>query len=372
MSREAPPPTTTPLAEILAARIAREGPIGVADYMQACLHDPVHGYYRKQTAIGRGGDFITAPEISQVFGELIGLWCAVVWQQMGEPAKLRLIELGPGRGTLMRDALRAARLVPAFLQAVSVELVESNATLVAAQRAALAGETIPLTWRDDLEPGNDPVIVLANEFLDTLPVTQWVYAGDAWHPRRVGMDASGAFVFDDSAAADPKFHPPAVGSPVAGAIFETRAVSGLMRKLHGLAPVCAALFIDYGHAQPGFGDTLQAIRGHTFDDPLRAPGEADLTAHIDFAAFAAQARSQGFACDGPLAQGAFLGRLGIVERASRLMAANAAHAGRIEAGVTRLLSPGGMGSRFLALGLRSPGLPPLPGFDPVDSRGAPP
>jgi SAM-dependent MidA family methyltransferase len=372
MSREAAPRTATPLAEILVARIAREGPLGVADYMQACLHDPAHGYYRKQTAIGRGGDFITAPEISQVFGELIGLWCAVVWQQMGTPAKLRLIELGPGRGTLIRDALRAARLVPDFVKAGSGELVESNATLIAAQREVLADVSAPLEWRHDLEPGSDPAIVLANEFLDTLPVTQWVYAGDTWRQRRVGLDASGALAFDTSGTPDPDFHPPVAQPPVEGAISEARDVSDLTAKLHALAPVCAALFIDYGHAQPGFGDTLQAISGHAFDDPLRAPGEADLTAHVDFAAFSAAARSEGFACDGPLAQGEFLGRLGIVERASRLMAANAAQAGRIEAGVTRLLSPGGMGSRFLALGLRSPSLPPLPGFEPVDSRAAQP
>jgi SAM-dependent MidA family methyltransferase len=272
----------------------------------------------------------------------------------------------------MRDALRAARLVPEFIEAVSVELVESNVTLVTTQRATLAGLSMPLSWSDDLVPGNDPAIVLGNEFLDTLPVSQWMYAGGGWRERRVGIDVSGVLAFDAGAAAELDFDPPVAGAPVEGTIFETRAASDLLGKLRALAPACAALFIDYGHAAPGFGDTLQAIRDHAFDDPLRAPGEADLTAHVDFAEFAAQARSQGFACDGPLTQGEFLGRLGIVERASRLMATNPAQAGSIEAGVTRLLSPGGMGSRFLALGLRSPGLPPLPGFEPVDSRAARP
>ncbi|MEE9359810.1 MAG: SAM-dependent methyltransferase, partial [Hyphomicrobium sp.] len=170
----------TLLAAQIAKRIRSEGPLPVAEYMRVCLHDPAHGYYRTQQAIGSSGDFITAPEIAQVFGELIGLWCAVVWQQMGAPSTLNLIELGPGRGTLMRDALRAARAVPGFRDAITVHLVESNATLVEQQRATLDQETVPIHWRDDMEESrnNVPTIVVANEFLDTIPIGQWVFRGE--------------------------------------------------------------------------------------------------------------------------------------------------------------------------------------------------
>lgn len=361
----------TPLARLLAARIAAEGPIGVGEYMQVCLHDPVHGYYRKQPAIGRSGDFVTAPEISQVFGELVGLWCAVAWQQMGQPGNVRLVELGPGRGTLMRDALRAARLLPAFHSAASVDLVESNSTLVEVQRACLANSGVPIHWCDDLESGSAATIMIANEFLDTLPVAQWVFRGGRWLERRVGLAAGGEFTFVEHSSSAP---PPHIAGPSDGDIFETRApaFAAWAAKLAALAVPTAALFIDYGHVQPGFGDTLQAVHGHRYDDPLRAPGESDLTAQVDFAAFAAEVRCHGFDCDGPLAQGEFLGRLGIVERTSRLMAANPAKALEIESGALRLMSPGGMGSRFHALGVRSKGLATLPGFDRVDSAaGAP-
>jgi len=366
----------TPLARLLAARIADEGPISVAAYMQACLHDPVHGYYRKQAAIGAGGDFVTAPEISQVFGELIGLWCAVVWQQMGEPGRVRIVELGPGRGTLMRDALRAARLVPAFHRAMSVDLVETNTTLVAAQRACLTDAAVPIRWSDDLQPSSAPSIVIANEFLDTLPVAQWVFRGGRWLGRRVGLAGSGELAFvEDSSGDEPSSSPPPhIAATGDGDIFETRApaFAKWAAKFAALRVSTAALFIDYGHAEPGLGDTLQAVRGHRYDDPLRAPGESDLTAQVDFAAFAAEVSRHGFNCDGPLAQGEFLGRLGIVERASRLMEANPGKALEIESGALRLMSPGGMGSRFYALGVRSKGLATLPGFDRVDSGAAAP
>lgn len=376
MSRAAGASGATPLARLLAARIAAEGPIGVDAYMQACLQHPVHGYYRKHAAIGAGGDFVTAPEISQVFGELIGLWCAIVWQQMGRPGNVRIVELGPGRGTLMADALRAARRVPAFHSAASVELVEINPTLIAAQRACLTDAAVPIRWSDDLRPSSAPSIVIANEFLDTLAVAQWVFRDGRWRTRGVGLDASGELAFvEDCSSDEPSLSPPPnIATCSDGDIFETRAAAFAhwTAKLAALGVPTAALFIDYGHGQPALGDTLQAVHGHRYDDPLRAPGESDLTAQVDFAAFAAAARDRGFYCDGPLAQGEFLGRLGIVERASRLMAANPAKALEIESGALRLMSPGGMGSRFYALGVSSKGLAPLPGFDRVDSRvGAP-
>jgi NADH dehydrogenase [ubiquinone] 1 alpha subcomplex assembly factor 7 len=339
----------TPLAGELAARIKSNGPISVSDYIQACLHDPAHGYYRVRHAIGRQGDFITAPEISQIFGELIGLWCAVVWQQMGEPSAVRLIELGPGRGTLMRDALRAAR--------------------AAEQRATLAGEPVPISWRRELgtQDAALPAIVIANEFLDALPLAQFVWRAGRWHERCVGLDTAGRLAFVVGGEV-----PPPAGIANAhedGWIFESRApaFADLAQQLAGLGPTSAALFIDYGHAHSALGDTLQAVREHRYEDPLAAPGEADLTAQVDFSAFAAAMRGQGLDCDGPVPQAAFLGQLGISERAARLMGSNPAKAGGIETAVARLMAPSGMGSRFKAIGVRSPGLALLPALGPVDS-----
>lgn len=352
----------TPLARQLAQRIAQQGSLSVADYIEACLQDPEHGYYRRQIAIGRSGDFITAPEISQVFGELIGLWSAIVWQSMGSPPALRFLELGPGRGTLMRDALRAARLVPAFRAALEVELIESNAALELIQRATLGSEEVPTRWSDEIAAGTGPVILIANEFLDTLPLQQWVFHGGAWHERCVGLNAAGALALVDGKAGVEPPLPADIGTPREGDIYESRApaLADLAGKLARLGSPCAALFIDYGHTRAGYGDTLQAIAAHRYADPLQAPGEADLTAQVDFAALATAMRAAGLACDGPLPQGEFLGRLGIVERASRLMAANPDKAAQIEASVARLMAPGGMGTRFQAIGIRSVDTPALP------------
>jgi NADH dehydrogenase [ubiquinone] 1 alpha subcomplex assembly factor 7 len=368
------PRAATPLAQKLAARIARDGPIGVADYMQACLQDPEHGYYRRQVAIGSGGDFVTAPEISQTFGELVGLWSAVVWQQLGSPNPVRFIELGPGRGTLMRDALRAVRLVPAFRAALRVELIESNATLEPIQRSTLEGDDVPLRWCAELEPGAGPAIVIASEFLDTLPVSQWVFRDGSWRSRCIGLNAAGALDFVDGPPEANVAVPAGVRPPRDGDVLESRApaLADFAAKLAEMGAPLAALFIDYGHAQPGLGDTLQAVSAHRYADPLQAPGEADLTSQVDFAEFAAAMSARGPACDGPVPQGVFLGRLGIIERVSRLMAANPSKAAQIETGIARLMAPGGMGSRFQVIGVRSSDLAPLPALATVDTRtGAP-
>jgi NADH dehydrogenase [ubiquinone] 1 alpha subcomplex assembly factor 7 len=369
MSGEPAVTRQTPLAAKLAARITKEGPIGVADYLRACLSDPEHGYYRNRAAIGRDGDFITAPEISQVFGELIGLWCAVVWHSMGSPSKLRLVELGPGRGTLMRDALRAARADPAFRSALEVQLVEFNVTLEAVQRAGLAGESGPIRWSADLEASEAPTIVIANEFLDTLPIDQWVLHQGRWRQRRVELKEDGTLSF---AVGEPDPRVAVFGKE--GDICESRgcAMTEWAEKLATCGTPVAALLIDYGHPRPALGDTLQAVSAHRYDDPLRAPGEADLSAQVDFAEVAEAMRRKSLVCDGPVSQGRFLSSLGIVERASRLMAANPLKAAAIEAGVARLLAPTGMGTRFCALGVRSENLAPLPGFELVDiPRSAP-
>lgn len=364
----------TPLALKIKERIRREGPIGVDVFMEMCLSDPDHGYYRRQTAIGADGDFVTAPEISQVFGELIGLWCAVVWQQMGSPSKLNLVELGPGRGTLMRDALRALRIVPGFRAAISVHLLDSNATLRAAQQAALVDSGVALHVHDDAGQAlaltsdirAEPTIVIANEFLDALPISQCVFRDGSWHTRIVALDEESAALVT---AAGPECNPPP-RSPSdraahEGDILETCAsfqtLAQLLGKRAATAPL-AALFIDYGHAAAGFGDTLQGVAGQAYVSPFHAPGETDLSAQVDFESFARACQSAGLHTDGTVPQGEFLGRLGIIERASRLMSANPARAGEIEVSVARLIAPTGMGSRFLALGVRSPDLAPLPGL----------
>jgi NADH dehydrogenase [ubiquinone] 1 alpha subcomplex assembly factor 7 len=360
------PAQPTPLARILMERIAREGPIAVRDYMDLCLHHPEHGYYRTRAAIGAAEDFITAPEISQVFGELIGLWAAVVCQQMGSPARVRLVELGPGRGTLMRDALRAARAVPAFRAAIEVALVEPNPALQTVQRATLADVDVAMCWYADLgaiaeEGGAAPTIVIANEILDVIPVTQLVRTDSGWAERGVGVNDAGRLVFGIVGPASPHYR---TADARTGDIVERRdnsAFTGPLRRLADAAPL-AALFIDYGYVGPAIGDTLQAIRAQRYENPLASPGTADLTAHVDFTAFAADARAAGLSVDGPRTQAEFLGALGILERTSRLMAANPAAASSLEAATARLIAPTGMGAHFKAIGLRSAGLAPLPGL----------
>lgn len=369
--------TDTPLSAKLKALIRRNGPISVDTYMSACLHDPEHGYYRRQPAIGAGGDFVTAPEISQAFGELIGLWAAVVWQQMGAPERLHLVELGPGRGTLMRDALRAARVMPRFRAALAVHLVDSNHTLRKAQADTLSDAGVPLQFHDEAAALADrarvpagPAIVVANEFLDALPVAQFAYAGGGWRRRKVALGDPPEETFRFVPDLETDMLPAALPTnrePREGDIFEVceehgRHAKEILGARAGLGPL-AALFIDYGHAATGFGDTLQGVAGQAHVSPFHAPGETDLSAQVDFQHFGQECRGTGLAVDGPLSQAELLGRLGIIERASRLMAANPARAAEIEAGVARLIAPNGMGSRFLALGVRSQDMGPLPGFE---------
>ncbi|MBO0763733.1 MAG: SAM-dependent methyltransferase [Hyphomicrobiaceae bacterium] len=350
----------------LAERIRRDGPLPVDRFMRLCLDHPVHGYWRKPDSIGARGDFVTAPEISQVFGELIGLWCALMWEGMGRPAPLRLVELGPGRGTLMRDALRAGRTLPMFLPHASVHLVEVSSPMRRLQREALlsgkGGQACAarLEWHETFdEVPVGPAIVIANEFLDALPIRQLVYRGQAWHERVVGLGPHGGFRFEVGGVVDFQSEAP----PSDGAIVELRAgEEELLRALARRTAPHVALIIDYGPAAEAFGDTLQAVRRHAYADPLAEPGAADLTAHVNFAALARKVRAAGLVADGPVPQAQFLGRLGIIERTARLMAVNPARAGEIEAATHRLMSPAGMGQLFKAMAVRSPALPSPPPF----------
>jgi NADH dehydrogenase [ubiquinone] 1 alpha subcomplex assembly factor 7 len=358
----------TPLLLKLRERIRRDGPLSVSEYMQACISDPEHGYWRRRDTIGAAGDFVTAPEISQIFGELIGLWSAVTWQQLGSPKPLHLVELGPGRGTLMRDALRTARRVPGFVEAVTVHLMEISQSLRAMQQATLASaaDQSPISWHQDIAGVPEgPAIIVANEFLDALPIRQLVHADGAWHERVVQLDAQGGLAFaagarvdtaDLAVASSPAESPP-------GTIVELRPEEEhLLAQLATRSQPFVALFIDYGPATATLGDTLQAVRRHQYADPLADPGAADLTAHVLFTGLASKARAAGLAADGPITQGEFLGRLGIAERAARLMEANPGKAAEIEAGVQRLMAPTGMGQLFKVLAVRSRTLPPPPPF----------
>lgn len=353
---------STPLGTALVERIRTGGPLAVGCYMDLCLNHPEFGYYRQRMAIGRAGDFVTSPEISQIFGELVGLWSAVVWQSMGAPSAVTLIELGPGRGTLMRDALRASRLVPSFHKALRVTLVESNRTLEGVQRTTLADIDVTAAWSSTIPLHSGPAIVIANEFFDCQPISQAVLTPDGWCRRLVDIDAADRLQFMVGARTEVRVERSAVPD---GTVLEQADYTAVARSLARLAPA-AMLAIDYGDVPPAgqrFGDTLQALREHVFEHPLASPGEADLTAHVDFGRLIADVtRETGLVADGPVSQATFLGRLGAVERASRLMGANPADAATIEAGVARLLAPAGMGGRFKAVGFRAAGLPPLPGF----------
>jgi NADH dehydrogenase [ubiquinone] 1 alpha subcomplex assembly factor 7 len=360
------------LASRLRERIAREGSISVHDYMEACVGDRLSGYYATRQPFGQAGDFITAPEISQTFGELIGVWCVAVSQAMVAPAGVIVAELGPGRGTLIADALRAWRSAPQFLARVSVALVETSPALEAAQRETLRASPAPCEWYaalEDVPPG--PLILIANEFIDALPLRQFVRQNGAWRERTVTLAGGGALSFGAGAPAERDALPSWLGGFDAedGAIVETRpAAAELIATLAARAddaPV-AALIADYGPDRSGIGDTLQAVRRHRFADPLAAQGETDLTAHVDFAALALTARAAGLAVYGPMPQGQFLLELGLEARVDRLSrAATPEQREAIVSGAGRLADPRQMGALFKMLALQSSGLAPPPPFGEI-------
>ncbi len=364
----------TALGREIAAMIAEDGPMSVERFMTLAAMHPEHGYYRTRVPIGAQGDFTTAPEIHQMFGELIGLWAAEVWRAMGEPAVVRLVELGPGRGTLMADFLRAARVAPGFRKALDVHLVEMSEPLAAEQHRALQTAGVPIAWHESVESlPSGPTLIIANEFFDALPVRQYVRVPAGWCERLVGLNADGALCFGLApapqsgltASADPE------ATPAVGAIVEIGLVGQrLMGRLAGhiAAERGALLVIDYGHAETKPGATLQAMKDHRPTDPLDEPGEADLTAHVDFAALARAATAAGACVHGPVTQGTFLGRLGLFERAQALKRkANAAQSVAIDAAVGRLAVPGSgaglsMAEHFKVLAVSSPGLGMPPGL----------
>jgi NADH dehydrogenase [ubiquinone] 1 alpha subcomplex assembly factor 7 len=357
---------SSPLEAEIRNRIATAGPMSVAEYMALCLTHPVHGYYMTRDPLGQGGDFTTAPEISQMFGELIGAWAATVWHMLGEPSAINLVELGPGRGTMMADALRAAKVLPAFERAISVHLVETSHALRERQRATLVASGADITWHDSLQGvPPDPAIYLANEFFDTLPVNQAIRQPDGWHERTVELGEDETLRFGVGRALSGEIASALRDAPL-GAIFEWRQQTIAIDLATRVARGGAALIVDYGHTRRAVGETFQAVRGHAYHDPLIAPGTADLTAHVDFEALALAAANNGASVHGPVEQGVFLNRLGIAHRAEMLKAnAGAAQVQDIEAARDRLtaMTPAGMGKMFKVLGLASAKVDVLPGFD---------
>lgn len=356
----------TALAQELAQLISDEGPISISRYMALCLGHPSHGYYMKQDPFGAEGDFTTAPEISQIFGELVGLWAASAWQMMGAPAAIRLVELGPGRGTLMQDMLRAAKALPGFRQALSVHLVETSPVLRQRQQETLAAAGVTPTWHERIEPALEgPAIVVANEFLDALPLDQFVLTPEGWRERLVGLDEAGELAFGLSAEPEREITMTAPqGSVLEQPAAALEAVASVAR--HVAQAGGAALFIDYGPAHSGFGDTLQALRRHGFADVLAEPGDADLTVHVDFARMAQAGLAAGAAAHGVATQRDFLLALGLEPRLEALSRrASPAQAEALASGAARLVETGptAMGELFKVLALADPRLPLLPGFD---------
>src|SRR5271154_821422 len=306
------------LGDEIRALIGEDGPISLERYMALALAHPTYGYYMNRDPFGAEGDFTTAPEISQMFGELVGLWAAEVWAAMGSPDPVRLIELGPGRGTLMSDALRAARIVPAFRNALDVRLVETSPALAAMQHELLVDSGVAVSWAQTLkEVPNGPAIVIGNEFLDALPVRQFVRVNGQWRERTVRLNSDGALAFDVADKPEPYIRAAAAN----GEVLEVSPSGHRLMFELGTRLVKqggAALLIDYGHASTRFGDTLQALRAHRYVDPLAAPGDCDLTAHVDFAAMARSASATGAAVYGPVDQGDFLRAIGIDLRTKAL------------------------------------------------------
>jgi NADH dehydrogenase [ubiquinone] 1 alpha subcomplex assembly factor 7 len=331
--------------------------------MSLALHDPVHGYYATRDPIGARGDFITAPEISQMFGELLGLWCVQAWRDQGCHAPARLLELGPGRGTLMADALRAARADPEFVSSIEVVLIETSEGLRQAQNAKLnslsggEGAAPQIRWSTQVDDSlaDRPLFVLANEFFDALPIRQFVFTERGWCERMVGIDARGTLTFGLAPTAMPLNIASQRGTPRPGSVYElcpsgeaiVEQLAGVIAKQGG-----AALIVDYGYAShAGFGETLQAVASHQFASVLDNPGEADLSAHVDFAALARAAERAGAKAYGPVEQGALLQRLGIEERSRKLLQVNPDQKREIAAAVERLTSSEQMGTLFKAVAI---------------------
>ncbi|MEQ9491778.1 MAG: SAM-dependent methyltransferase [Alphaproteobacteria bacterium] len=355
----------------LKRRIERDGPIPVSEFMAFALGHSEHGYYIKKDPFGAAGDFITAPEISQCFGELVGVWAVAIWHMAGRPDPVTFVELGPGRGTLMADALRAASQRPDFLKAVRVHLVETSPVLRQSQEKALVRCELPTppAWHDSLDtvPAG-PAIIVANEFFDALPIRQIVQTEAGWRERMVGLvDGDLTFLADAHTPDMTPMVPARLRSAARpGDLFEIcpaaeTAIESMARRI--ASDGLSALFFDYGHAQSALGDTFQAVHHHESVDVLSSPGDVDLTAHVDFEALADSANRFAL-CHGPVTQGDFLRRLGIEVRRDTLVAnATPQQADLVRSGVHRLTAADEMGTLVKVLAVTPRGVGAPPGFE---------
>ncbi len=349
----------------IAALIEAQGPMPVSQFMTVALHDPQSGYYATRDPLG--ADFTTSPEISQMFGEMLGLWCVQVWHDQGLKNP-RLVELGPGRGTLMADMLRAMRVAPELMESLEIVMVEASPVLADIQRAKLANSGANIRWQSQFDDrlADRPLLLVANEFFDALPIRQYVKTPRGWCERMVTA-RDGELEFALAPTPVPAALIPASREAAPeGGVYETApAAAALAEDIARIVTAHGggALIVDYGYgASAGFAETLQAVGGNAFADLLIEPGEDDLSAHVDFAALADAARRGGAAVSGLATQGEFLVHLGIVERAEQLMKSNPASARDLLIAIERLIAPEKMGTLFKALAITQAGAPPPPGF----------
>ena len=364
----------------IAELIEAQGPMSVAQFMTMALLDPKEGYYATRDplglpASGKGGDFITAPEISQMFGEMVGLWLVQAWADQGMPKNPRVVELGPGRGTLMADILRVAQVAPDFIAELEVVLVEASPALQAIQAEKLRGLNngfmgADVSWQAQFDDGlaDRPLFLVANEFFDALPLRQYVKTDRGWCERMVTV-LNGDLGFALAPVPVPSSAIPAdrANAPDGGVYEVSPAAAALAEDIARIisAKGGAALLIDYGYDEAGgFSETLQAVSGHRFADALSEPGEDDVSAHVDFAALSQAGRRGGACVFGPVTQGMFLANIGIVERAEQLMKANPGEAAQLLAAVERLIGNDQMGKLFKVMAFAPPSAQGLAGFPP--------
>lgn len=360
---------TTALGEKIKALIRANGPISVTDYFALCLADPQHGYYQTRNPFGANGDFVTAPEVSQLFGEMIGVFVVHAWQSHGKPTPVCLVEVGPGRGTMMSDMLRTiARVAPDLFEQVSVHLVETSERLRNVQKKTLEAYEGKIDWHDGFDELPEGfTLLVANELFDAIPIRQFVKTPTGFRERMVGLDADDNLAFTVGVATlGPALLREFETLPADGTIFEVsparlavlEVICERMKKFGG-----TALVIDYGHLNTGFGDTLQAVLAHEYDPPLAHPGMADLTSHVDFEQLARAAAGFGMQINGLLHQGDFLRGLGLEERATALARGKSPETQKeIAAAVDRLAGAGQakMGDLFKVLAFSSPPVQLLP------------
>lgn len=349
----------SPLGERIVAMIRETGPMSIAEYMHVCLNDPRHGYYPNRKAIGRKGDFITSPEVSQMFGELIGIWCLAVWQAMGKPEQFILAEAGPGNGTLMADLLRATANYPSFTQGANISLIETSPAMIQEQRAKLDRYSSNIEWQNKIEEIDDlPMILVANEFLDVLPVRQFIKTSNGWLEHCVGISDDGTLAWTTGTAMpDMQNFSESLKSVPEGSILEISPAREAWMQI--LSERLAnnggcALLIDYGSANTELGGTFQAVQNHKQVDPLSGPGLADLTAHVDFGALRNISIQSGVCASQVLTQGEFLQSMGLAERAGAIGAEKSRQRqSEIRSQAERLCMPEQMGNLFKVLAIIS-------------------